>query len=246
MGFRLKYDLHTHSVYSRGIFRPHGKGRILDNVLEAEKKGLSAIGISDHGPGHSFYGMKLSDIPSMRRDIENAARSCPGVKVLLSVEANIINPSGRLDVSAEDQGLFDYIIAGYHYGVLGETPLRSFRVFLGGHIKLFSDIAYNTDMVVRALYENDIKILTHPGDKIKVDINELSRACEETDTLMEINNRHDALSSKDLAKAAEYAVSFVISSDAHSPRNVGRYEAALQRALDISLPIDRIVNLWSF
>lgn len=246
MGCRLKYDLHTHTTYSRGRLRPHAKGSVLDNVRSASEKGLTLIGISDHGPGHKLYGMSLSDIPDIRRDIEKAKAQYPDIEVLLSVEANIINPSGRLDVSKEDQKLFDYIIAGYHYGVLGEAPLKAVKVCMGGYIKAFSDMSYNTDMVVRALYENDIRLLTHPGDKIAVDIDEVSRACEKTNTMMEINNHHDALSAESLAVAAKYDVSFVISSDAHAPENVGTFERALQRAVDISLPLERIVNLWSF
>ena len=41
---KLKYDLHTHTVWS------HGKGTVEDNVKEAVKKGLNKIAITDHGP----------------------------------------------------------------------------------------------------------------------------------------------------------------------------------------------------
>ena len=43
---RLKFDWHTHTVYS------HGKGTIEDNVKVAIEKNLTSIAITDHGPGH--------------------------------------------------------------------------------------------------------------------------------------------------------------------------------------------------
>lgn len=48
--YELLYDLHTHTTYS------HGKGSIEDNVREAFNQGLEFVAISDHGPGHLFYG----------------------------------------------------------------------------------------------------------------------------------------------------------------------------------------------
>ena len=51
MKYRMTFDFHTHTTYS------HGKGSIEDNVKEAIKKGLKAIAITDHGPGHLTYGL---------------------------------------------------------------------------------------------------------------------------------------------------------------------------------------------
>jgi len=239
LDFKLRYDLHTHTLYS------HGKGGILDNVKSASEKGLSMIGISDHGPGHKLFGTDLSKVPDMRRDIDEARSLFPNVDIKLSVEANIINPSGRLDVSLEDQKLFDYVLAGYHYGVLGEKPLKAIGVCIGGCVKLFSNKAYNTDLVVRALYENNIKMLTHPGDKAAFDIDEIAKACEKTNTIMEINNHHNGLSVQGIKTAAKYDVKFAISSDAHVPSNVGCCDKAMERVMAAGLPLSRIINLWN-
>lgn len=240
MAYKLKYDLHTHTTYS------HGKGSILDNVIEANAKGLQMIGIADHGYGHIFYGMKKENLSNMRRDIKIAKEKFPDVDVQLSVEANIINASGMLDISKEEQKDFDYIIAGYHYGVLGENPVKAIGVCIGGYCKLLSNKTFNTDVIVKALYENDIKMLTHPGDKILVDMDAVAKACEDTHTIMEINNHHNGLSIENLEIAAKYDVDFVISSDAHLPQNVGTFDIALKRAEKIGLPYERIINLWNY
>lgn len=239
MDYKLKYDLHTHTIYS------HGKGNIFDNAKVAYEKGMHMIGIADHGPGHKFYGINLSDIENMREDIKQAELFFPKLEVKLSVEANIASPSGKLDLSEEEKELFDYIIAGYHYGAFGEKPMKAIKVCMGSFWKAMSDRTYNTDMIVKALYENDIKLLTHPGDKIDVDIKEVAKACAATGTLMEINNHHNGLSVEDLEIAANYNRYFVISSDAHVPENVGTFDEALKRAELIGLPLERIINLWS-
>ncbi|MDO4518469.1 MAG: PHP domain-containing protein, partial [Bacillota bacterium] len=60
----MLYDLHTHTIYS------HGSGSIEDNVRVAIDKGLEYVAISDHGPGHLFYGVNRNDFPNMRNDID--------------------------------------------------------------------------------------------------------------------------------------------------------------------------------
>ena len=61
--YRMIYDHHTHTIYS------HGKGTILDNVRAAAAKGIRSIAITDHGPGHLTYGIKMEQLPQMRKDI---------------------------------------------------------------------------------------------------------------------------------------------------------------------------------
>jgi len=239
LDYKLKFDLHTHTVHS------HGKGNIIDNVKVAHEKGLNMIGIADHGPGHKFFGMDMNDIPVMRKEIEEAKALYPDLDIQLSVEANIINPSGIIDVSKEEQTLFDYVIAGYHYGIFGDNPMKSIKVILSGYTKLFSHVTYNTDIIVKALYENNIKLLTHPGDKAKFDIGEIAKACEDTNTWMEINDHHNGLSVEGIKTAAKYNVQFVISSDAHLPKNVGNCDNAVKRAITAGLPLERIINLWN-
>ena len=125
--YRLLYDIHTHTTFS------HGKGSIEDNVKAGIARGLTAVGISDHGPGHVTYGVKRSNIPVMRGEVERLKPLYPEIQILLGVEANIINLSGKLDVTSAEMGQLDYLLAGYHYGVFGERPLRS----LGLHLQNF-------------------------------------------------------------------------------------------------------------
>ena len=74
---RLKFDWHTHTVYS------HGKGTIEDNVRVAVEKGLESIAITDHGPGHFGYGFRRSDIKKMRAEIDQLQEKYKDIKIYM-------------------------------------------------------------------------------------------------------------------------------------------------------------------
>ena len=110
--YRMIYDHHTHTIYS------HGKGTIEDHVKVASSKGLESIAITDHGPGHLTYGIKMSDIPKMKEEKKRLSIIYPDVKVLLGVEANTIRVAPYIDVDEEQKKEFDILLAGYHFGIL--------------------------------------------------------------------------------------------------------------------------------
>lgn len=242
--YRLSYDLHTHTTFS------HGKGSIEDNVKAAVSRGLRAVGISDHGPGHVTYGVKRHKIPAMRKEVERLKPLYPEIEILLGVEANIINPSGKLDVTEEELSRFDYLLAGYHYGVFGQKPffalgLHAQNFILSGwlHISTKKQKRINTELAVRAVYENQIQILTHPGDKGVFDIGEIALACADRGTLMEISTWHNWLTVDGIRQAAKTDVRFVISSDAHTPERIGDCQGAVDRIREAGLDFERVDNL---
>lgn len=244
--YRLKFDIHTHTTFS------HGKGSIEDNVKVALQKGLHTIGISDHGPGHVTYGIKRSDVAVMRAEVLRLRQKYPQIEILLGVEANIMNPSGHLDVMPHELEQYDYVLAGYHYGIFGEAPFRASVLhsvnFLREHTGIHPRFArhWNTEMTIKALYENKIKVLTHPGDKGEFDIAEIAKACADCGTWMEISNWHKDLTVKSIQIAAKEDVKFILSSDAHVAERVGGFEGGLQRAIEANLDLKRIVNLECF
>jgi putative hydrolase len=85
--------------------------------------------------------------------------------------------------------------------------------------------------------------LTHPGDKGRVDLDAVFKACEETGTYLEISNRHRQLTVEEIRIAAKYDVKFIIGSDAHVPQRVGTCENAVRRIIEAGTDEKRIVNL---
>ncbi|NLK72683.1 MAG: PHP domain-containing protein [Clostridiales bacterium] len=240
---RLIFDCHTHTIYS------HGKGTIEDNVRVAYEKGLKAVAITDHGPGHLTYGIKRDKIAVMREEIQALQVKYPDMEIKLGVEANIRHESGLLDINEEDMKYFDIVLAGYHYGIFESNFLRSGYIHLRNYLSKTVNRPFkklkieNTEAIVKALYNNNIDILTHPGYKEFVFIREIAKACADTDTLMEISNSHIHMTSEEMQEAAMENVKFVISSDAHVPEEVGSFRLGLQKARDAGIPMDRIVNI---
>jgi putative hydrolase len=185
----------------------------------------------------------------MRRETEALDALNPDLAVDRGVEANIVDASGRLDLSPSEFALFDYVLAGYHYGAFGERPLALCRLhvenLIGDVLGLSSKRLRirNTEMTEKALYNNDIKMLTHPGDKGPVDLFAVARACAETDTLFEINARHKSLTADDLRTAARTDARFAVSSDAHSPGRVGETAHAMKLIREAGLDVARVVNI---
>ena len=241
--FKLKFDYHTHTIYSRVGPYFHGKGRVIDNARAAAKRGLESLAITDHGPS-DFYGLSLKKIPQIRRDIAAAMHAFPKLRIYLGVEADIVDTPNGLDVLPEDFALFDFVNAGYHY-VPKCHMIHNFVAFrMPWPKKLREKLRLqNTERIIKALKSNDIKILTHPGDKAFIDEHAVAKACEETGTMVEINARHKHPDVRDLKIYKNYDIDFVISSDAHRPKHVGRYVESLSLALEAGIDPARIVNI---
>lgn len=235
MDYILTEDYHTHTVHS------HGEGTIRENVLAARALGLREIGITDHGPDLE-HGISRAAVREMREIVTKLNEEFDDIKVHLGVEANIINRDNCLDISPEEFTDYDYVIAGYHYGVADGYCAENWKDMYKG-FNSPSLLVKNTDMMLRAIYENDLKILTHPGDKARIDIVEVAKACADTNTLMEINMQHEHLNAKQIRLCAKEDVKFVISSDAHDPATVGSFRGALQRAIEADIDLERIVNI---
>lgn len=235
--YRLAFDLHSHTTYS------HGKGSIEDNVRAAIERGLSHIAITDHGPGHLLYGVKRDAIAEMRKEIDMLNVKYPKIMIQLSVEANIINKGNHLDITPEEFELFDFVIAGYHYGLPNGYCVRNWLWNKGLKVGERRLMNKNTDMTIKALYENNIAILTHPGDKGPFEMRPIAEACADTDTLMEISTWHDHLTVEELKIAAQTDAQFIINSDAHHPKRIGDFEGGLKRAFEAGIDLTRIVNL---
>lgn len=247
-GYRMRFDYHTHTLYSHGLtpFHSHGKGTVAENVAAAAAAGLEALAISDHGPGHLTYGIRPGDVRRIRSEIEAAAAAFPGLAVYLTVEANIRGGARSLDITPEEAADYDFLIGGYHLGVAHARSASNFtltRGFFATERRTRKALLRNTEMVVRALYENNLRILTHPGDKAPVDMTAVAEACAKTDTWMEISNFHSHMTLDEIRTAARTEARFVISSDAHSPARIGSFQKGLERALAAGLDPERIVNL---
>ncbi len=225
----MNADYHTHTVYS------HGKGSIKDNIEAARIKGIKILGISDHGPGHKGFGIKRNDIFAMRDEIDALNAMYDDIDVRLGLEANISMTDGSLDVDNEMMQSLDYLMAGYHFGTMDRPILSSAKIHFYNYISEHSNSIerrvriINTKAFIRAMESYDLFAVTHPGAKGPLFMDEVIKAAMENNVILEINNKHGHLSIDEIRLAGEMGADFIVGSDAHRPRDVGRVDRAIDR-----------------
>jgi putative hydrolase len=236
-------DYHTHTKYSHGI------GTIKDNVEAAIKKGLTEIVISDHGPGHIFYGAKTQELKKMRDEIDELNKQYKGtIKILLGLEANLISADGDIDITHEDMKILDKLLVGFHKGAMPKTIKDGYKLYLRNYIVKYVPSLQqecrrlNTEAMVKAINKYNIDIITHPGEYIDIDTKELAKAAAKKGTALEINASHGFLTVEYVKIAMREGVNFVIDSDAHKPEDVGNFEKGIKVAEEAGLSAEKILN----
>lgn len=240
-------DFHTHTTYSR---RNHGKGSIEENVEAAIRKGLKELWITDHGPGHVGFGILKRKFPEVRKEIDRLNIKYAGkIKIFFGVEANVMNYSGGIDIGEREKKYLDGINVGFHYGTV-PNDLKSIYFFfiLNPLAKIFKGLREfvrekNTDALIEIVKKHKIKIITHPSDKVPVNIRRLAETCQIYGTALEINSSHTHMNEDEIREAMVTDVLISVGSDAHSPKRVGDFERAIKRIENTGLSLDRIINL---
>lgn len=240
---KITHDMHTHTTYS------HGKNTIAEMVEQGRKIGLKAITISDHGRSHPVFGVRKKNFAKMRAEIDALNPKYDDIDIYLSVESNIIGANGDIDIKEEEKKYCDWISAGYHYGYF-PASIKDIFVFAlpnyAARVLPFlrkAVVEMNTRTYIKMMERYDIKLITHPGDKMPINIEAVAKAAAEHGVILEINPRHNHLNAEEIKTAMKYPVSFAINSDAHSIAALGdmRDTPAVVKAAGI--PLTRIVNI---
>lgn len=235
-------DYHTHSRYS------DGSSEVGAIALEAAKKGLKEVAVTDHGPNLVFSGVR--NLGAYRR-VKEEIKSIQGlaVKVLVGGEANIISIDGDLDIPREVYEEFDVLICGLHPYCRPESLKDGLDLFGTNHLARLSAecrkkaVSANTRAIVEALAKHPIDILAHPGLFFEVDIEEVALACVANNVKFEINCGHSFPRVEDVALANKIGVEFIVSSDAHRAASVGELSYGYEILSKLKVPPERVCNL---
>ncbi|MDI3480536.1 MAG: putative hydrolase [Tepidanaerobacteraceae bacterium] len=239
---KLWADFHTHTKYS------HGTGTIRQNVEVAAKKGLSVIGISEHGPANIGVGTAPDDFERMREEVEILKSNFAGIRILLGCEANIISLDGDLDVSDKILSKLDYVMVGLHPLVWARSLKNAYYLMIENMLQwriqwLRTKVTdRNTKALIRAVKNHKIAIVTHPGLHLPVDTAALAQIAAQCGTALEINAGHGYMTEEYVRIAKKYGVKFAIGSDAHKPSDVGNFKRGLEIAEKAGLTEDDIIN----
>ena len=224
---KITVDTHTHSIVSG-----HAYSTMKEMIIMAQQKGLEALAITEHGPA-LLGGCGLYHFQNYRV----VPRDYDGLKLLLGAEVNILDRSGRLDLSQEILEMQDIVIASVH------TPCFEDEI----------DKSVITEAYVNAMKNPCVQIIGHPDDaQLPIDYDILVQAAKEQKVLLEINNtslsstsfRQGARENYEelLRKCKEQEVMMVMGSDAHVDVDVGNNKRTSILVEECDFPEELIAN----
>lgn len=218
-------DIHCHTIAST-----HAYSTILENATVAARKGMFALGITDHGPNMpgapgKWYFRNLTAVP----------RKLCGVYIIRGVEANILNDKGDLDVDFKyEHARLDMVVASIHAFTFAKNTDENYRT------RAYLNIAKNPK----------VNIIGHSGTaQFTYDYERVIPELKKHGKLVEMNN-HAFIErrgcSENCVKIAKickaYNAQVILSSDAHFCENIGEVNEVYQMLKDIDFPENLIVN----
>jgi putative hydrolase len=215
---KILTDLHTHTNRCA-----HAYSTIYENVVQAAKRGLELIAITDHA-GVSIKHFEYLPV--------FAPRVIEGVTVLRGIEVNILDETGKLDIADELLDELDIVIASCHEGIF-EPSAKQFQ-------KTYTSVINNPR----------VDIIGHLCRNKLSGLDEVIKLAMAQNKLIEINNLSFQSRKPEridnckilMQTCLEYGAKIVVNSDAHFCTHVGEFTEIIAYLQNIGYPEDLIVN----
>jgi putative hydrolase len=228
----LKGDLHLHSNWS------DGSAPIEEMMAAAKALGHEYCALTDHSPRLTIANGLSPDRLRHQLDVIDGLRErFAPMRILTGIEVDILE-DGSLDQEPELLQRLDVVVASVHS-------------------KLSMDAPSMTRRMLKAVSDPHADVLGHCTGRLvtgnrgirpesKFDAEKVFSACLEHGTAVEINSRPERRDppTRLLSLARDIGCLFSIDTDAHAPGQLDFLGYGAQRALDNSVPVDRIVNTW--
>lgn len=226
----IRGDLHVHTDVT------DGRDTMGAMVAAAKKRGYLYIAITDHTKRVSMVGGLDEERLLAHWDTITALNEkTEGIHVLKGVEVDILK-DGTLDIVDEVLRKADFVVASVHYDREMSRPQMTRRV-------------------IRAMENPMVDALGHPtGRKLNerpaysINMDDVIAAAARTDTALELNANPKRLDIDDRTcrSAKEHGVKVVITTDAHSVKELGFMQFGLNQARRGWLEEDDVLNTLTY
>ena len=224
----LRGDLHVHTSLSGD-----GKSSLEDVVRSAAERDYAYLAVTDHAENLAFNGVSRERLAEQRAQIDALQDGYPGMTLLQGAELNI-GRDGGVDYDPGFRRTLDWCVAGVH-----------------SHFEL--DRAQQTRRILAAMEDPTVDAIAHLTGRrigrragIELDIDAVLQKAVETGTAIEINAALGRLDApfEVLLRARGMDVTFVVSTDSHHARELGRMEWGALHATRGWVEPSRIANTW--
>jgi putative hydrolase len=225
----LKGDCHLHSRWSDG-------GATIESMARtAIELGHDYMVLTDHSPRLTIaHGLDRDRLTQQIADVaELNARLAP-FRILTGMEVDILEDGG-LDLDDDMLAELDVVVASVHSKLrMEERPM--------------------TERMVRAVASPHVDILGHCTGRLigkrepsAFDPDYVFAACAQFHTAVEINCRPERLDPPRplLQMAIDYGCWFAIDSDAHATGQLEWQPLGCDRAAEVGVPLERVINTMS-
>lgn len=224
----LRADLHMHSRWSDG-----------GATIEAMARTAVALGheymvLTDHSPRLTIaHGLSAERLAQQLADVARLNELLAPFRILTGIEVDILE-DGTLDHGGAILSQLDVVVASVHS-------------------KLRMGSKEMTERMVRAVANPHVDILGHCTGRLigkrepsTFDPDYVFAACAQFHTAVEINCRPERLDPPRplLQMAVEYGCYFAIDSDAHATGQLEWQPLGCDRAAEVGVPLDRVLNTW--
>ena len=221
-------DLHMHSRWSDG-----------GATIEAMARTAISIGhqymvLTDHSPRLTVaHGLSEERLHQQLDDVASLNAQLAPFRILTGIEVDILE-DGTLDHGDAVLAQLDVVVASVHS-------------------KLRMGSKEMTERMVRAVANPHVDILGHctgrmigKRDPSTFDADYVFAACAQFHTAVEINCRPERLDPPRplLKMAIDYGCYFAIDSDAHATGQLEWQPLGCNRAAEVGVPLDRVLNTW--
>ena len=223
----MKIDLHTHTILSG-----HAYSTVKENIDQAKSIGLTAIGITDHGPM----------MPGTFKDpfhVVNISSAVPyhvgNIRIVHGFEANIIDTAGRIDLPLKYSNSVEYILGALHSICILPRNKKE-----------------NTEAIINAMAMGYIDAVAHPDDPIfELDYEVLCNAAVEYKVALEVNNaslkgavrKNCAFNTRKMLEIAKEKGAYItVGSDSHFYLSIGEIDQSNNLLEVVNYPKDKIIT----
>jgi putative hydrolase len=229
----LRGDLHSHSDWSDG-------GSPLEEMaMTAVEVGHDYLVLTDHSPRLRVANGLTAARLTQQLEVVAAVDEHLGAdfRLLRGIEVDILEDGG-LDQTDAMLARLDVVVASVHSKLRMEAPAMTRRMVAAVRHPETNVLGHCTGRLVTGGRG------TRPQSTF--DAETVFAACAEHEVAVEINSRPERSDPPDdlVALALDAGCLFSIDSDAHAPGQLDFLAYGAERAEQLGVPVDRIVNSW--